>query len=55
MVRTGSGSVATCDNSMVLTYGSLAVMLFGIVTGAIFCVALLAIYIFPPESKIPNV
>ena len=52
---TGSGSVATYDNSTVLTYGSLAVILFDIVNGTIVGVALFAIFIFPPGSEIPNV
>ena len=55
MVRPVSRSVSTCDNSMVLTSGRLAVMLFGIVTGSIFGVALFYRCIFTPESVIANV
>ena len=52
---TSSWSVVTCDDSMVLLYGSLAVMLFDIVTGGIVGVAFFSRWIFAPESSIANV
>ena len=38
-VRPGSLVIVTCGESIVLPYGSLEIMLFGIMTGSIFGVA----------------
>ena len=51
----GIWSVAICNDSIVLTYGSLAVMSFEIITGAIFVVAFFARFIFAPKSGISSV
>ena len=52
IVRPGGWNVATCDESMVLPYGNLAVMLFDIVTGVIVGVALFSRWIFKNEFAI---
>ena len=51
----GRCSVAICDDSIVLTSGSLSVMYFEIMTGAIVGVACLDIYMFAPEYAIDSV
>ena len=48
----GRCSVVICYNSIVLPSGSLAVMSFGIMTGAIVYVGFLARCMFAPESEI---
>ena len=48
----GSWSVAICVDSVVLPYGSLAVISLSIITGDIVRVACLARCIFAPESAI---
>ena len=55
LVRPVSRSVSICDDSIVLIYGRLAVMLFVILTGSIFGVALFYRCIFTPESVIADV
>ena len=55
LVSPDSGSVATCDNSMVMPSGSLAVMFFYIVTAIIFGVSLFDKWILSPEYVIDNV
>ena len=44
-----------CDDSIVIPYGSLVVISFKIITGAIVVVACFARYIFAPESVIASV
>ena len=44
-----------CDDSILLPYGTLAVMLFLIITGAIVVVACFARFIFAPVSAIASV
>ena len=44
-----------CDDSIVLPYGSLAVMSFENITGAIFVVAFFYRCIFAPEHGIASV
>ena len=48
----GSWSITIIENSIVLPSGSLAVMSFGIMTGAIVYVGFLARCMFAPESEI---
>ena len=48
-----SGNI--CDNSIVLPYGSLAIMYFEMMTRAIVGVACLARYMFVPEYEIDSV
>ena len=55
MLRPGSWSVAICDGSNVLPSGSLAVISFEIMTGAIVVVACFARCIFAPMSAIAGV
>ena len=43
-----------CDDSIVLLSGIIAVILFGIITGAIVVVACFASCIFSPESAIDS-
>ena len=50
LLRTDIWSVAICEDSIVLPYGSLSVILFDIITGAIVVVACFARCIFAPES-----
>ena len=52
MIRPGSESVAVCVDSIVLPSGSLALISFYIITGAILGVACPARCIFAPESAI---
>ena len=55
LVRPGSLSDTKYDDSIVLPYDSLAVVLFDIMTGGIIGVASLAIWMFAPESSISSV
>ena len=48
----GSWSVAICDNSIVLTSGSLDIISYDIISGAISGVACLDRFMFEPESAI---
>ena len=50
----GIWSVATCDDSIVLLSGSLEVILFEIMTGAIVGVDSFSRLIFAPESAITS-
>ena len=45
----------TCGDSILLTYVSLVVMLFGIMTGSIFGVASFSRWMFAPDSVIADV
>ena len=54
LLRPGSWSVAIFVDSIVLPSGSLALISFYIITGAILGVACLAKCIFAPESAIAN-
>ena len=49
-LRPGSWSVVICEDSIVIPYGSLSVILFGIVTGACF-----DRFIFAPNSDIDSI
>ena len=51
LIRPGSWSVAICVYSIVISYGSLAFILFSIFIGAIVGVACLDRCIFAPESE----
>ena len=55
LVRPGSWSFSTCDESIVLPSGSLSVISFDIITGGIVCVVLFSRWIFAPESMIVGV
>ena len=55
LLRPGRWSVAICDDSIVLLYGSLAVMSFEIMTGAIVVVACFSGCISAPESSVFSV
>ena len=55
MFRPGSRSVNICDDSIVLPSGSLTVISFEIMTGAIVVVACFSRCIFAPESASANV
>ena len=54
-LRSGSWSVAMCEDSIVLPSSILAAISFDIITGAIVVVACLARCIFSPESVIASV
>ena len=54
LLITGSWSVAMCEDSIVIPSGSLAVVLFRIITGAVVVVDCFAGCIFAPESAIDN-
>ena len=54
LLRPDSRSVTMCEDSIVLPYGSLAVISFDIITGRIFVVACFARFIFAPESAIAS-
>ena len=51
-IRPGIWIVAMCEDSIILPYGSLAFISFGIITGAIVVVACFARCIFAPDSDI---
>ena len=55
LLSTGRWNVDICDDSIVLPYGSLDVMYFEIMTGAIVDVAWLDICMFAPENEIASV
>ena len=55
LLKPGSWSVDICDNSIVIKYGSLDLMSFDIMTGAIFGVSCLDICMFAPEYEIASV
>ena len=55
LVRPGSWSVSTCDESIVLPSGSLSVMFFEIITGDIVCVASFSRLMFARESMVVGV
>ena len=52
LLRPSSWSVVVCEDSIVLPYGSLSVISFDIITGAIVVVACFGRCIFAPESVI---
>ena len=54
LLRLGIWSVATSQDSIVLPSVSLAVISFGIITGAIVVVACFTGYIFVPESTMSS-
>ena len=54
LLRPDSWGVVMCEDSIVLPSGSLAVISFDIITGAMVVVACFARCIFAPESAISN-
>ena len=55
MLRPGSWSVAICDDSVVISSGSLDVMSFDIMTGDIFGLACLVRCMSAPDSAFTSV
>ena len=55
LIRPGISSVAMCEDYIVLSSGSLTVILFDIITGDIVVLTCFARCIFTPESVIARV